>query len=136
MEARKLHDATKTVESCRHHVQHIRRHLSEIDKMDFPILGSISSVSNDRNYTLLPSQPTEGYGAPSIAFDSKQMKHVCRYQFMIGPHRIAIDAAYDGIKEFWQCLEKVSHITPAEVKSYEWGILGIFKSELELHGGA
>jgi hypothetical protein len=129
-EVRRLHSSMKSVASCRNYLQHIRNHLSKVENIDFPILGSISWIHGRRNCVLLPTQLTEGYGAPSISIDTQMMQYTCRYQFVIEKQRVQLDTVYPEMKTFWNWLNSISNITPPEVKTYEWGGPNILYSEI------
>ncbi len=129
-EVKRLHSTMSPVASCRNYLQHIRNHLSKVENIDFPILGSISWIQNNRNYTILPTQLTEGYGVPSISIDTKLMRYTCRYQLVIEKHRVQLDTVYQEMKTFWNWLNSISNITPPEVKTYEWGSPNILYSEI------
>jgi hypothetical protein len=128
-EVKKLHSVMSALTSSRNYVQHIRNHLSKTESIDFPILGSMAWIADQRNYVLLPTQLTEGYGAPSIAYDTKEARYVCKYQFTIESHQIAIDIIYGEMKTFWKWLDGIAHITPAEIKTYEWSGPNLLSSE-------
>ena len=130
-EVRQLHSALRPLAESRNYIQHIRNHLSKVDKIDFPILGSISWIIGNRNYVLLPTQMTEGYGTPGITYDSLAKQYMCKYQFAISSYQIALDSIYQESKIFWKWLEGASHIDPAEIKKYEWGGPNILYSEFE-----
>jgi hypothetical protein len=130
IEVKRLHSAIGPLTACRNYIQHIRNHLSKVEIIDFPILGSISWILDHKNYVILPTQLTEGYGVPSIPIDSKTMTYTCKYQFVIESCRIQLDTVYQEMKTFWNWLDSVSHITPTEVKTYEWGGPNILMSEI------
>ncbi len=128
-EVKKLYEDTRGVVLCRNYVQHIRNHLSKTESINFPILGSISWIHKNKNYVLFPTQLTERYEMAGIAYDLKEMKYVCNYQFTIGTQTIALDPLYNAMKVFWGWLSGVAHITPTEVMNYEWGRPNIIVSE-------
>ena len=80
-ELKQLHKATESLTQSRNYVQHMRNHLSKTATIDFPILGSIAWIQDDRNFVILPTQSTEGYAVPSIPYDRETMRYSCKYQF-------------------------------------------------------
>jgi hypothetical protein len=134
-EVKRLHTAMRPVTLCRNYLQHIRKHLSELENIDFPILGSISWIHNGRNYIILPTQLTEGYIVPSITIDNEKMQFSCQYQFIVEKHLLHLDIVYREMKTFWNWLNEISNITPPEVKTYEWGGPNILYSEITSMSG-
>lgn len=77
-ELRKLKSVLKPVKDCRNYLQHMRGDLMKNDYIDYPILGAVSWVHNDRSYTLFSSQPTQSVSVPGIVYDTFTGKyHYC-----------------------------------------------------------
>ncbi len=127
-EVRKLHTVTNQLKKARNYIQHIREHLIIIENINFPILGSISWIIGNKNFTILPSQTTN-YSVLNIPFDNKTNKFVCSYMFFIETFQIPIDIIYNELKTFWKWLDNISKLTPSSLHSYEWGSYPIVMSE-------
>ena len=69
-EITKLKHTFDNVKDCRNYLQHIREHLSKEDIINYPILGSVSWINENKNYTIIPTQFTENHNSRGIAFDS------------------------------------------------------------------
>jgi hypothetical protein len=74
-----------------------------------------------KNFVLLPSQTTCGYGTSGIAYDSLTNEYVCKYQLYVGIHTVKLDKIYRGVKSFWEWMGSVTTIEPQQLKKYEWG---------------
>jgi len=130
VEVKKLVEMCSEVTECRNYIQHIRNHLMSDDRIDYPILGSISWIKEDRNYVLFPNQATQGHSIYGITYDTWNKKYVCKYQITISKYQLRIDLIYNELKKFWEWLSSVSQIEPASVKEYQWGRAGILYSRL------
>ena len=125
---KKLGNFLKSLQDCRNYLQHMRGDLSKNDDINYPIIGSISWVDNDQNYTLFCQQTTKSFQVPGIAYDRKLNKYVCRFQLSIGGYEIQLDNVYNEVKSFWLWLDKSSSIEPKSIKDYEWGVPMIISS--------
>lgn len=119
-EVKELGKATKPAKDCRNYLQHMRNGLSKDDPIEYPVLGAISWIYEDRNYILLPSQPTTSFGAPGIAYDTLKKEYVHRFLLVIGGFEVRLDVIYMQIKTFWDWLDKRCEISPGDIKKYVW----------------
>lgn len=120
-EVRELNKTLDVVKRCRNYLQHMKEHLAKEEVIDYPILGSFSWISDDRNYIILPTQFTQNNKNAGIAYDTYENVYVCKYQFSIGGFELKIDNIYSEIKEFWDWFDKMARIKPEELKNYSWG---------------
>jgi len=127
-ELRRLNGAFVAVQNCRNYLQHMRGDLMANDPITYPILGAISWIYEDRNYTLFSNQPTPSCSAPGIAYDLFAERYICKYQVLVGGHEVRLDIVYAAAKEFWVWLEKAVVIQPPHIKDYAWGKPAIINS--------
>jgi hypothetical protein len=129
-ELKKLKEALIPVRNCRNYLQHMHDDLMSNDSINYPILGAISWIHEDRNYNLFSDQATESYSVPGIAYDRFSEKYICKYQLTVGGHEIQLDVVYTQVKSFWIWLEKVAVIQPTQIKNYVWGKPTIIYSDI------
>ena len=128
-ELRNLRKSLEPVKECRNYLQHMRGDLMKNDPITYPILGAVSWIHENRNYTLFSNQATQGFSAPGITYDRFEEKYICKYLLIVGGHEIQIDTVYTEIKLFWAWLEKAAVIEPSHIKDYAWGKPTIIHSE-------
>lgn len=117
---KKLNSTLKQITDCRNYLQHIRNDLMNNNPIDFPILGTIMWINENRNYALFSNQHINDYSFTGIAYDTISDRFVCQYQLVVGKYIIMIDQVYSDIKTFWYWFEKSTVIEPPHIKAYAW----------------
>ncbi len=130
-ELKRLSEHITSVKECRNYLQHMRGDLMTNDAINYPVLGAISWIENNRNYVLLSNQATQNFSVPGIAYDRLEKRYVCQYLLVVGGHEIRIDTVFSEVKLFWRWLEKAAVIEPSHLKDYAWGKPTIIYSEIK-----
>lgn len=119
-ETRKLRAALMCVEDARHHLQHLRGDLSSNDKIDYPLLGSISWISGDICFMASLSQPN-GASSATMAYDSVNRCWVAKYQYRLRTTQIDPESVLAEMRNTFDWIISKVTFTDPNLALLQWG---------------
>lgn len=123
-EPRELREVLGSIEVARNHLQHMRGDLSTNEKIDYPLLGTLSWSHDDISFTIHLSQPSPSTAA-SMAFDING-RWVSRIQLNLKNIILDFDKIMKAMQRTYSWIVTKVRFSDPMIADLKWGAPNAF----------
>lgn len=119
---KRLSAALAPVETARHHLQHLqgKTDLSSDQAIEYPLLGSISWVRNNSNYSMCINGPVVMASFESISYDRQEQKWMAQHEYVVKDAVIDLDLTLLEMHKAYQWIAKAIVCSDPRVAELKW----------------
>jgi hypothetical protein len=126
----RLNSALSSVETARHHLQHLRGDLSSNASIEYPLWGSLSWVRHDNVYSMCLSTPVQTYNFASLSYDRHEHVWTAKHVYSLHEVTIDLDSVLGEMKRAYLWIASAVQSPNASIAELKWG--GTFACKMSL----
>jgi len=127
----RLMSALASVESARHHLQHLRGELSTNDAIEYPILGSISWVTNNAVYSMCLGTPIGTARFASISYDRENRQWTAAHLYAVRDAVVDTDMVIEEMRKAFNWLASAIFPPEPSLQELKWGATIVLKMAMQ-----